>query len=168
MWNCSWVNATEHLWWYVNIGSGHGLVPSNNKPFPEAVLTQILSPYGVTRPQRVKTQKRDFFRSDKLISNVSIGFQVVTNFFCWQFRDINFLYLNILLLFLFPWSENSLLCCIGWCVMCTLVPIVATNILNHTQHHWLFKEKNQPCSFSCSGVKDTRASVATGLTTRAT
>ena len=24
-WNCSQVNATEHLWWYVSIGSGNGL-----------------------------------------------------------------------------------------------------------------------------------------------
>ena len=26
LWNCSHVNATEHIWWYVNIGSGNGAV----------------------------------------------------------------------------------------------------------------------------------------------
>ena len=37
----SLVNTTEHLGWRVNIGSGNGLVPSGNKPLPEAMLTQI-------------------------------------------------------------------------------------------------------------------------------
>ena len=40
-WNCSQVNATEHFWWLVNIGSGNGLVPSGSKPLPEPMLTQI-------------------------------------------------------------------------------------------------------------------------------
>ena len=35
------VNATEHLWWEFNIGSGNGLVPSGNKPLPDPILTQI-------------------------------------------------------------------------------------------------------------------------------
>ena len=35
------LNATEHLWWLVNIGSGNGLLPSGNKPFPGPILTQI-------------------------------------------------------------------------------------------------------------------------------
>ena len=39
-WNLFQVNATKHLWWYVNIGSGNGLVPSGNKPLPEPMLTQ--------------------------------------------------------------------------------------------------------------------------------
>ena len=37
----SHVNATEHLFWQVNIGSGNGLVLSSNKPLPEPMLTQI-------------------------------------------------------------------------------------------------------------------------------
>ena len=41
LWNCSQVNATEHLWWLVNIGSGNGLMPSGNKPLPELMFTQI-------------------------------------------------------------------------------------------------------------------------------
>ena len=45
---------TIPLWWLVSIGSGNGLMPSGNKPFPESVLTHIFSPYGVTRPQWVK------------------------------------------------------------------------------------------------------------------
>ena len=48
------MNATRPYWWWVNIGSGNGLVPSDNKPLPEPMLTQgSLSPYGVTRPQWV-------------------------------------------------------------------------------------------------------------------
>ena len=39
--NYSQENATEQLWWRVNIGSGNGLVPSGNKPLPEPMLTQI-------------------------------------------------------------------------------------------------------------------------------
>ena len=34
------VSATEPHWW-VKIGSSNGLVPSGNKPLPEAVLTKI-------------------------------------------------------------------------------------------------------------------------------
>ena len=37
----------------VNIGSGNGLVPTGNKPLPEAML-RLMSPYGVSRPQWVK------------------------------------------------------------------------------------------------------------------
>ena len=39
--NCSQINATESQWWYVNIASGDGLLPSGNKPLPESMLTQI-------------------------------------------------------------------------------------------------------------------------------
>ena len=36
------VNALRTLdWWFVNIVSGHGLVPSGNKPLPEPMLTLI-------------------------------------------------------------------------------------------------------------------------------
>ena len=28
-------------WWWINIGSGNGLVPAGNKPLPEPILTQI-------------------------------------------------------------------------------------------------------------------------------
>ena len=41
LWNCSQVDATEHLWWQVNIASGNGLVPSGSKPLPEPMLTWI-------------------------------------------------------------------------------------------------------------------------------
>ena len=34
------MNATRP-YWYVNIGSGNGLVLSGNKPLPEPMLTQI-------------------------------------------------------------------------------------------------------------------------------
>ena len=44
------VIVTGLPWWWVNIGSGNGLVPSENKPLPEPMLTQI---YGITRPQWV-------------------------------------------------------------------------------------------------------------------
>ena len=40
LWNCSNMNVTRLHWW-VNIGSGNGLVPSGNKPLPEPMLTQI-------------------------------------------------------------------------------------------------------------------------------
>ena len=40
-WNCPQMNVTRPYWWWVNIGSGNGLVPSGNKPLPEPMLTQI-------------------------------------------------------------------------------------------------------------------------------
>ena len=30
----------QRYWWYVNIDSGNGLVPSDNKPLPDPNLTQ--------------------------------------------------------------------------------------------------------------------------------
>ena len=51
----SHVNATEHLFWQVNIGSGNGLVLSSNKPLPEPMLTQIYVAIYVTRQQWVNT-----------------------------------------------------------------------------------------------------------------
>ena len=39
--NCPNMNVTEFHWWSVNIGSGNGLVPSGNKPLPEAMLTPV-------------------------------------------------------------------------------------------------------------------------------
>ena len=41
LWNCPLINVTGAYWWWVKIGSGDGLVPSGNKPFPEPMLTQI-------------------------------------------------------------------------------------------------------------------------------
>ena len=38
-------------WGEVNIGSGNGLVPSNNKPLPGPLLNRFMTPYGVTMPQ---------------------------------------------------------------------------------------------------------------------
>ena len=39
------MNVTGPQWWYVNIGSGNGLVP-DTKPLPEPMLTQIyMLPY---------------------------------------------------------------------------------------------------------------------------
>ena len=35
------MNATEHLWWEINMGSDNGLVPSGTKPLPEPMLMQI-------------------------------------------------------------------------------------------------------------------------------
>ena len=56
--NCSQVNATEHLWWYVNIGAGNGLASQGNKPVLESMLTlidvTILTLIDVTRPRWVK------------------------------------------------------------------------------------------------------------------
>ena len=40
-WNCRPMNVTVHYWWWVNIGSGNGLVLSRNKPLPEPRLIQI-------------------------------------------------------------------------------------------------------------------------------
>ena len=47
--------VTGFHWWWVNIASGNGLVPSGNKPLPEPMLTQIgiTRPNGITRPQWV-------------------------------------------------------------------------------------------------------------------
>ena len=53
LWNCSQVNATEHFWWWFNIGSGDGLVPSGKKPLPEPMLIQIYVAVSVTKPQWV-------------------------------------------------------------------------------------------------------------------
>ena len=35
------MNATGPYWCYINIVSGNGLVPSGNKPLPEAMMTQF-------------------------------------------------------------------------------------------------------------------------------
>ena len=44
-------------------------MPSGNKPLPEPMLTQIsVSPYGVTRPQWVKTHKRRYHISSSQVS----------------------------------------------------------------------------------------------------
>ena len=48
LWICLVVNATIHHWWWVNNGSGNGLVPSGNKPLPDPMLAQICV---VTKPQ---------------------------------------------------------------------------------------------------------------------
>ena len=37
--NCPQMNTNGLQWWYVNIGSGNGLVPSGNAPLPEPMLT---------------------------------------------------------------------------------------------------------------------------------
>ena len=47
-WNHSQVNATEHLWWQVNIGSGDGLVPSGSKPLSEPMLTRFYDTHQMT------------------------------------------------------------------------------------------------------------------------
>ena len=38
-------------WWEVNIGSGNGLAPSDNKLLPGPFLSRFMTPYGVTMPQ---------------------------------------------------------------------------------------------------------------------
>ena len=38
---CTGINTIGSCWYWVNIGSGNGLVPSGNKPLPEPILTQI-------------------------------------------------------------------------------------------------------------------------------
>ena len=45
-----WMPCTEHLWWYVNIGPGNGLVPSTGH-YPSQCWPRFMSPYGVTKPQ---------------------------------------------------------------------------------------------------------------------
>ena len=46
--------------WYVNIGSGNGLVQTGNKPLPEPMLTQIsVTTHSVTRPQWVNVSLND-------------------------------------------------------------------------------------------------------------
>ena len=48
------------IWWMpqdLNIGSANGWVPSDNKPLPEPVLTEISVPYDITRAQWVKSIK---------------------------------------------------------------------------------------------------------------
>ena len=39
LWSWSYVHSTEAHWWYVNIGSGNGLMPTGHKPLPESMLT---------------------------------------------------------------------------------------------------------------------------------
>ena len=38
---CPEVNATWPHSWYINICSGHGLVPTGNKPWPESIVTRF-------------------------------------------------------------------------------------------------------------------------------
>ena len=35
------MDFTGSYWWWINVGSGNGLVPLGNKPLPEPMLTQI-------------------------------------------------------------------------------------------------------------------------------
>ena len=48
--NCPQISVTGLYWWLVNIDSwsGNGLVPSNKKPVPEPMFTQIYRPQCVT------------------------------------------------------------------------------------------------------------------------
>ena len=41
LWICPLVNVTEHVLWYVNPGSGNGLVSSRNTFLSEPIMTQI-------------------------------------------------------------------------------------------------------------------------------
>ena len=41
LWNCPQMNGTRPYWWWVNIGSGNGLVLSGTKPLPDPMLTQF-------------------------------------------------------------------------------------------------------------------------------
>ena len=60
------MNVIGPNWWYVNIGSGNGLVPDGTKPLPEPILDYYLNqcwprsmlPYGVFGPQWVKITMR--------------------------------------------------------------------------------------------------------------
>ena len=54
LWNCPDMNVTGPHWWSVNIGAANSLVSSGSKPLPEPMLTLIVSPYGVTRPEWLK------------------------------------------------------------------------------------------------------------------
>ena len=47
------MNATEP-WWFINFGSGNGLVQLGNKPLAEPMLTHYVSTYGITRSQSDK------------------------------------------------------------------------------------------------------------------
>ena len=74
-----WMSQNKHLWRWINIGSGNGLVPSDTKPLPEPMLPQnlshhmasVLGHHMITRAQEVKqkpkkhhfiAQFRDFSR----------------------------------------------------------------------------------------------------------
>ena len=46
---------------YVNIGSSNALEPSGNKLLPDPMLTQILLPYDVLKPQWVTLVAIDLF-----------------------------------------------------------------------------------------------------------
>ena len=50
----SLTHAIENIWWYANIGSDNGLVPSGNKPLLKPLLTQIYIIICITRQQWVK------------------------------------------------------------------------------------------------------------------
>ena len=68
--------ASGPRWWCVNIVSGNSLVRSGNKPLPEPMLTQIISPHGVTRPQWVNV------KNVKNLSALHCQHHV-----CWWFED---------------------------------------------------------------------------------
>ena len=56
-WYYSRVNATEHLSWYVNIGSRNGLVPNGTKPLHDPRLKQCWSYiYGITTHNELSQQ----------------------------------------------------------------------------------------------------------------
>ena len=43
LWNCSLVNAIEHIWWYtcISIGLDNGLMPSGNTPLSEPIFVNL-------------------------------------------------------------------------------------------------------------------------------
>ena len=69
------VNATEHLWWEIKIGSSIGLSPSGNKPLPDPMLTQITK----TMPQSAKMlklfvlEKRIVIANHVPVLNIKVG-----------------------------------------------------------------------------------------------
>ena len=82
------MKSTEHLWWEVNTGSGNGLVPSDNKPLPEPMLTQILATIGCEyRPKWVKQVN---FYPARLVSdnrNIDQDIRLKTNTLQWRHNE---------------------------------------------------------------------------------
>ena len=77
LWICSQIDATGPYWWSVNLGSGNGLVPLDNKPLPEPMLTQIYVTSTIGMNVIVEeTRINGFCHKNVIIIRVIIGWRL--------------------------------------------------------------------------------------------
>ena len=94
MWNCPQMHVTGVYSWFINIGSGNGLVPSGNKPLTEPMLS--MSPNGVNRLQWFPRIKSYEFHMKTMKTDVQSHNCFITG---WKFNQAVGIFLTIALSF---------------------------------------------------------------------